>query len=113
MKKICAAILMMALICIVRIPSMAAQAADPAPPLPVKVLLLPKFEVGEMTADFPGEAQHYFEQYLTGAEEFDVPNGPESSKLYYKDQVALCLCRGLQSHRIPFESCDLSGNGFQ
>ncbi len=26
-------------------------------PLPVKVLILPKLEVGEMTGDFPGEAQ--------------------------------------------------------
>lgn len=41
--------------------------------LPVKVLLLPKFEIGEMAGDFPGEAQYYYEQYLTGAEEYDVP----------------------------------------
>ncbi|MGX8688720.1 MAG: hypothetical protein ACSW8K_13105, partial [bacterium] len=29
--------------------------------LPVKVLILPKFEVGEMTGDFPGEAQYFYE----------------------------------------------------
>lgn len=57
--------------------------------LPVKVLLLPKFEIGEMTGDFPGEAQYYYEQYLTGAEEYDVPHG--SGKLYYKDGVVLCV----------------------
>ena len=60
-------------------------------PLPVKVLLLPKFEVGEMAGDFPGEAQYYFEQYLTGAEAYDVPNGDDGFKLYYKDGVALGL----------------------
>ena len=37
--------------------SMAEEAAPQALPLPVKVLLLPKFEIGEMSGDFPGEAQ--------------------------------------------------------
>ena len=71
--------------------SLAEEAASQALPLPVKVLLLPKFEIGEMTGDFPGEAQYYYEQYLNGAEEYDVPYGPEGSKLYYRDGVALCL----------------------
>ena len=57
-------------------------------PLPVKVLILPKLEVGDMTGDFPGEAQYYYEQYLTDAEEYDIPNG-NGNKLYYKDGVAL------------------------
>ena len=57
--------------------------------LPVKVLLLPKFEIGEMNGDFPGEAQYYYEQYLTGAEEYDIPNSPR--KLYYEDGVAMCV----------------------
>ena len=56
-------------------------------PLPVKVLLLPKFEIGEMTGDFPGEAQYYYEQYLMGAEEYDIADSP--NKLYYKDGVAM------------------------
>lgn len=64
-----------------------AEAEKEAAVLPVKVLLLPKFEVGEMNGDFPGEAQYYFEQYLSGAEAYDVPNG--TSKLYYKDGVAM------------------------
>ena len=91
MNKILTAALTIALMCGASLPSMAAQPADPASPLPVKVLVLPKFEIGEMTGDFPGEAQYYYEQYLNGAEEYDVPNGPEGSKLYYRDGVALCL----------------------
>lgn len=58
-------------------------------PLPVKVLLLPKFEVGELTGDFPREAQYYYDHYLTGAEEYDVPYS--AGKLYYKDGIAMCL----------------------
>ncbi len=58
-------------------------------PLLVKVLLLPKFEIDKMAGDFPGEAQYYYEQYLMGAEEYDVPHS--SSKLYYKDGIAMCV----------------------
>ena len=69
--------------------SMAEEAAPQALPLPVKVLLLPKFEIGEMSGDFPGEAQYYYEQYLTGADEYDVPYS--SGKLYYQDGIAMCV----------------------
>ncbi len=55
----------------------------------MKVLLLPKFEVGGMADDFPGEAQCYYEQYLRGAAEFDVPASP--CRLYDQDGVALCV----------------------
>ncbi len=67
----------------------AEEAAVQSLPLPVKVLLLPKFEIGEMAGDFPGEAQYYYEQYLTGAREYDVSYGPY--KLYYKDGIAMCV----------------------
>ena len=69
--------------------SLAEEAAGQAVPLPVKVLLLPKFEIGEMSGDFPGEAQDYYEQYLMGAAEYDLPYG--SGTLYYKDGVAMCV----------------------
>ena len=57
----------------------------------VKVLVLPKFEVGGMGADFPGEAQYYYEAYCAGGEEYDVPGSFEGNKLYVKDGVALCV----------------------
>lgn len=87
MKKLSATVLAFVLIATGAV-SLAEEAAAPALPLPVKVLLLSKFEIGEMTGDFPGEAQYYYEQYLTGAEEYDVPHS--SGKLYYKDGVVLC-----------------------
>ena len=31
--------------------------------MPVKVLLLPKFEISEMSGEFPGEAQYYYEHF--------------------------------------------------
>ncbi len=55
----------------------------------VKVLILPKFENGEMSGDFPGEAQYYYEGYLEGGEEYMIEGGMPGSVLYYKDGVAL------------------------
>ena len=57
--------------------------------IPVKVLILPKFEVGELTGDFPGEAQLYYENYLDGGEAYDIPGTAGESRLYVKDEVAL------------------------
>ena len=65
------------------------EPAQASSPLPVRVLLLPKFEVGELAGDFPGEAQYYYEQYLAGGEVFDIPY--VDSPLYYKDGIALCV----------------------
>ncbi len=90
MKKVIAACLFLAMACAFAF-SPAEQPAGAAMPLQVKVLLLPKFEVGEMSGDFPGEAQHYYEQYLTGAEEYIVPNSAGALKMYYRDGVALCV----------------------
>ena len=48
------------------------EASESTEKIPVKVLILPKFEVDEMSGDFPGEAQLYYEHYLDGAEEYEV-----------------------------------------
>ena len=56
---------------------------------PVKVLILPKFEVGEMTGDFPGEAQYYYEAFLDGGDVYELPGVGEEGRLYVKDGAAL------------------------
>lgn len=60
-------------------------------PIPVKVLILPKFETGEMKGDFPGEAQYYYERYVDGGQEYTIKGNPGDITLYYKDGVALCM----------------------
>lgn len=57
--------------------------------IPVKVLILPKFEVGQIKGDFPGEAQYYYEAFLDGGDEYEIPGGFEDNKLYVKESVAL------------------------
>ena len=59
--------------------------------IPVKVLILPKFEVGELTGDFPGEAQLFYEEYLADGEMYEIPDAAVDNKLYYKNGVAMYM----------------------
>ena len=40
--------------------------ADDAESIPVKVLMIPKFEIDDVEGDFPGEAQLFYEHYCSG-----------------------------------------------
>ena len=91
MKRLLVTVLMLVMVCAAPSPSMAEQPDGAGFPLPVRVLILPKFEIGEMAGDFPGEAQYYYEAYLDGADAYDVPYGAPGAKLYYRDGVALCV----------------------
>lgn len=59
--------------------------------IPIKVLLLPKFEIGEMSGDAVGEAQLFYEAYLQGADEYEISGDAADEKLYVKDGIALYL----------------------
>ena len=52
----------------------------------VRVLIVPKFESGEISGDFPGEAQKFYEGYLAGCDEVEVPNAAPSSKFYMNEE---------------------------
>ena len=58
----------------------------------IQVLILPKFEIGEMTGDDAGEAQFYYDEYCKGGEEYDIDLGSETGTLYVKDGVMLFVC---------------------
>ena len=57
--------------------------------VPIKVLLLPKFEIGEMSGDAVGEAQLFYEAYLQDADEYEISGDAAEEKLYVKDGIAL------------------------
>ena len=57
----------------------------------IKVLILPKFEVGEMEGDFPGEAQYYYEAYAKGGKTYRIIGGFEDEEFYVKDGVGLYI----------------------
>ena len=42
----------------------------------VQVLILPKFEIGAMAGDFPGEAQDFYEEYLVGGDTYAMNGCP-------------------------------------
>ena len=58
-----------------------AETATVDNPEKIEVLILPKFENGEMGGDFPGEAQYYYENYLAGGEEYEIQGGYPGHKL--------------------------------
>lgn len=87
MKKMLSVLLVLMMLVAVIPAAALADAADA--PIEIKVLILPKFEAGEMSGDFPGEAQFYYEGYVEGGEAYDIVGGFENNQLYVKDGVAL------------------------
>ena len=87
MKKMLS--LLLALMLIVAAPCAMADEATDDSPIEIKALILPKFESGEMTGDFPGEAQYYYDGYCKDGDEYEIVGGFEDNKLYVKDGVAL------------------------
>ena len=59
--------------------------------IPVKVLILPKFELDKMKGDFPGEAQYYYEEYLDDGDVYELEGSSDKNRLYYKNGVAMCI----------------------
>ena len=51
----------------------------------LKVIIVPKFEIDELTGDFPGEAQLFYENYCGGCEETEVPNMPPTGHFYVNE----------------------------
>lgn len=61
-------------------------------PLAIKALILPKFEIGELYGDFPGEAQNFYEAYFKDATVYEIKGDTQGSKVYVNGEgIALCL----------------------
>lgn len=52
----------------------------------LKVIIIPKFEIGEMSGDFPGEAQLFYEEYCAGCEEAAIPHMPPTGHFYINEE---------------------------
>lgn len=57
----------------------------------VRVLIVPKFEIGEMTGDFPGEAQLFYEYYCAGCEEIAIANTTPTAHFYMNEENGVGL----------------------
>lgn len=95
MKKVLAAILLIAAMLSV------CGCGKRTEKLPVKVLIVPHFEIGEMKGDDPGEAQMFFEEYFESCDEYTVADGtvlyynPGNGAAMYLTGVGNSKCGGL------------------
>lgn len=83
-------------ICAVVILCMNACGADKtAEKIKIKALIIPKFEIGEMSGDDIGEAQLFYEKYCPDAEEIKLPHMPDGAQFYInKSSGAAVLITG-------------------
>ena len=81
MNKISKILFFGVIILFLNISVMAQEAA-----IPIKVLILPKFEVAHMYGDFPGEAQYYYEAFLMDSDEYEI-RGPSGKNK--RDGIAM------------------------
>ena len=68
----------------------------------LKVIIIPKFEVGEMTGDFPGEAQLFYEKYCAGCEEEEIPNMPPTAHFYVNKKTGVGLLVTIATFVVSF-----------
>ncbi len=52
----------------------------------LRAIIVSKFEIGEMSGDFPGEAQLFYERYCPGCEEAEIPHMPPNAHFYVNDE---------------------------
>ena len=57
----------------------------------VNVLIVPKFEIGEISGDDLGEAQLFYEHYCADCEKIDIPNTTPTSQFYFNDENGVGL----------------------
>ena len=57
----------------------------------VRVLIIPKFEIGEMSGDASGEAQLFYEHYCAGCKEIKIPNSTPTSQFYFNSENGVGL----------------------
>ena len=57
----------------------------------LKVIIIPKFEIEEMSGDFPGEAQLFYEGYCKGCEEVEIPHMTPEAHFYVNEKSGVGL----------------------
>lgn len=77
----------------------------------VSVLLLPHFEIDALTGDFPGEAQLFYEKYLSDSEQYDISG---EYTLYYgkENHIAMCITGSGKVNTAISLTCVLNDSRF-
>lgn len=79
------------LLCAVLLFSLSACATSDLKPAKIKVLIVPKFEIDEMSGDFPGEAQLFYEKYCPGEQPVAVQHLPETAQFYLNEKNGIAI----------------------
>ncbi len=86
MKKILKPVTAIILTAAVLLCSAACGADKSAAPVKIKALIIPKFEIGEMSGDDIGEAQLFYEKYCPEAAETEIPHMPQTAHFYINEK---------------------------
>lgn len=71
--------------------TLATCSTKPVDKIAIDILVLPKFELGELSGDMPGELQYYYEEYVEDGDVYEIEGVSEQSKLYVKGGIAVYL----------------------
>ena len=80
-------VILVIIVCAAMLPSCGGSSKKTA----VRTLIIPKFEIGDMAGDVPGEAQLFYEKYCPDCEEIEIPNMPPTGHFYYNDKNGVGL----------------------
>lgn len=59
----------------------------------IKILILPKFDIGQLGNGICGEGELFYKEFVEGGEEYELKGLFPGEKLYVKDGIALTLTR--------------------
>ena len=79
------------LLCAVFLFSLPACAMTEKESAKIKVLIVPKFEIDEMSGDFPGEAQLFYEKYCPGERPMEIAHLPEAAQFYLNEKSGVAI----------------------
>lgn len=78
-------------LCVVLVLSLSACATLGSRPTNVKMLIVPKFEIDEMSGDYPGEAQLFYEKYCPGEKPVDIVHLPDATQFYLNEKSGVAI----------------------
>ena len=79
------------LLCAVILFSLSACAMTEKKSAKVKVLIVPKFEIDEISGDYPGEAQLFYEKYCPGEKPVDIVHLPDATQFYLNEKSGVAI----------------------
>ena len=79
------------LLCAIIVFSLSACAMTEKKSAKIKVLIVPKFEIDEMSGDYPGEAQLFYEKYCPGEQPIDIVHLPEAAQFYLNEKSGIAI----------------------